>query len=59
MAAFRIEIPFDVKSGLFYAELYYPDNATVPFVTSAPRYLSQDQAQADIIESFRRMLNSN
>ena len=50
MALFRIETAFDPKIGLFYAELYYPDDATVPQARTGSIYPSQVAAEQDALK---------
>ncbi|MBF0097487.1 MAG: hypothetical protein HQM04_17785 [Magnetococcales bacterium] len=49
MAIFRAEIVFDNMKGKYYVEMFYPENATRPFVTSDSIYESEEEAQNDVI----------
>ena len=49
MALIRIEAVKDVRSGLYYVEIYHPADAQPPFVTTEPRYKSVAAAENDTI----------
>lgn len=53
MAKFRLESVFDHASGLYYVEVYYPDDAGEPLVTTDPRYQSHEEAEVDSIRIFQ------
>jgi hypothetical protein len=50
----RVETILDTASGLYRVEVYYPDNATVPFVSTAPTFRSFDEAEQHAIDTFKR-----
>ena len=49
MAQLRIEPVKDQASGLYYIEIYNPSDATAPFVTTEPRYMTAAAAENDVI----------
>jgi hypothetical protein len=57
MALLRIEPVKDEKSGMFYIEVYNPSDATVPFVTTEPRYMTAVAAENDIIAGLAAAAN--
>jgi hypothetical protein len=50
VAQFRAETIFDQKTGLYYVEVYYPDNATKPLATTDPIYPTPELAEEDVLE---------
>ena len=52
MANFRVESVLDRSSGLYYVEVFYPDTATEPIVSSEPIYPSHEAAEADSLKTF-------
>ncbi|MRX33211.1 hypothetical protein [Aminobacter sp. MDW-2] len=54
MATFRIETDYDSGTGLIYAELYYPKNATSPSAVTKPIYHSHENAALDVINMFKK-----
>jgi len=53
MARFRVETVFDSKSGCYYMELYYPDDAATPQATTGPIYSSHEEAERDALRMFK------
>ena len=53
MAVFRLETAHDKDTGLYYAELFYPESAMTPFVTTAPRFPSPEAAVDEAIAHFK------
>jgi hypothetical protein len=53
VAQFRAETIFDQKTGLYYVEVYYPDNATKPLATTDPIYPTPELAEEDVLEMMR------
>lgn len=49
MALIRIEAVKDSASGRYYLEVYHPQDAPSPFVTTEPRYASSAAAETDAI----------
>ncbi|WP_203069905.1 hypothetical protein [Falsiroseomonas ponticola] len=52
MATLRIEATRDAATGLFYLAVFMPAEATEPFVTTAPRYMSAAAAEQDMIATI-------
>lgn len=44
MAHFRLEADYDEGSGLYRVEVYYPAEATKPFIRSSSRFASTEAA---------------
>ena len=57
MALIRIEPKKDEQSSMYFVEIYNPSDATVPFVTTAPRYMTAAVAENDVIAGLSAMLN--
>jgi hypothetical protein len=57
MALLRIEPVKDEKSGLFYIQVFNPSEATIPFVTTEPRYMTAAAAENDVIASLAAVAN--
>ena len=55
---FRAETNLDPATGLYYVEVYYPDNAATPIATTQPTYSSISEAEQDILSVFRRWVAS-
>lgn len=55
MALIRIEPRQDASTGLFYLEVYHPADASVPFVTTQPRYMTAAAAETDLIAALAAM----
>ena len=49
MALIRIEPVKDSATGRFFLEIYYPSDADMPLVTTAPRYQTSAAAETDIM----------
>lgn len=49
MALLRIEAVKDARSGRYFVEIYNPSDATAPFVTTEPRYMTAAAAEIDVI----------
>jgi len=49
MPLIRVEAVRDSKSGRYYVEIYYPHDATAPYVTTEPRYETAAAAEQDTI----------
>ncbi len=49
MALLRIEPRLDQASGRYFLEVFWPHDASAPFVTTAPRYGSEAAAETDLI----------
>lgn len=49
MAVIRVEPVKDEASGLYYIEIYSPQDAPAPFVTTEPRYMTAAAAENDLI----------
>jgi hypothetical protein len=45
----RIEPILEPSSGRYFLEIYYPADATAPFVTTSPRYQTPVVAEQDIL----------
>lgn len=58
MALFRTEVLFDAGTGLFFMELYYPEEATSPEFVSDPIYGSPEEAERDAPSVFRQVLTA-
>jgi hypothetical protein len=56
MARFRAETVLDPNSGKYYVELYYPDNATEPLVTTDPIYPSHEVAEQETLRLMQEAL---
>lgn len=56
MARFRAETVFDGKSGKYFVELYYPENATEPLVRTRPIYPSHEVAEQETIRTMKEAL---
>jgi hypothetical protein len=56
VANFRIETNLDSATGLYFAELYYPDSATEPLVRTTPRFpsieVAEEEIKLDMIAAF-------
>lgn len=57
MALIRIEPKKDEKSARYYVEIYNPADASAPFVTTEPRYMSAAGAENDVIAQLSAVLN--
>ncbi len=49
MAQFRVETVFDHSNGMYFIELYYPSDSTVPQARTASIYPSHEHAAADAV----------
>ena len=49
MALLRIEPVKDPATGRYYIEIYNPPDATAPFVTTEPRYMTAAAAENDVV----------
>lgn len=49
MPIIRIETVQDERTGRYMLEIYNPHDATVPFVTTEPRYASAAAAENDFV----------
>ena len=49
MSVIRVEPVKDEASGLYYIEIFNPQDAPAPFVTTAPRYMTAAAAENDLI----------
>ena len=49
MSVIRVEPVKDEASGLYYVEIYNPQDASAPFVTTEPRYMTAAAAENDVI----------
>lgn len=58
MALLRIETVEDPKSGRFSIEVYYPNDADRPLVTTTPCYASAAAAENDIIAIISASANN-
>jgi hypothetical protein len=52
MAVIRVEPVKDEASGLYYIEIYNPQDASAPFVTTEPRYMTAAAAENDVIATL-------
>jgi hypothetical protein len=57
MALLRIEPVKDEKSGLYYIQVFNPPEATAPFVTTEPRYMTAAAAENDLIATLAAAAN--
>ena len=57
MALIRIEPKKDEQSSMYFVEIYNPSDATVPFVTTEPRYMTAAGAENDVIAGLSTMMN--
>jgi len=57
LAKLRIETETDPKTCKVYAELYYPDDAEQPLVTTNPIFPSREVAEQKIIEMFEEWMS--
>ena len=57
MPTLRIEPTQDPATGLFYLVVYMPAEATEPYVTTAPRYMSAAAAEQDLIATLAATAN--
>ena len=56
MAKFRAETVLDTNSGKYYIELYYPDDAAEPMVTTDAIYPSHEVAEQETIRLIQEAL---
>lgn len=49
MSVIRVEPVKDEASGLYFVEIYNPQDASAPFVTTEPRYMTAAAAENDVI----------
>jgi hypothetical protein len=49
MPLLRLEAVLDTKSGQYFVEIYYPADASSPYVTTEPRYQTAVAAESDTI----------
>jgi len=54
MAQFRCEATRDSRSGKFFVELYYPDDATEAIAVTKPIFDSLDEAERQTVLLFKR-----
>jgi hypothetical protein len=57
MAVIRVEPVKDEAPGLYYIEIYNPHDASAPFVTTEPRYMTAATAENDVIASIAASTN--
>ncbi len=57
MAEFRIETETDTKTGMIYAELYYPGDAEEPLAKTDPIFPNREVAEQKIIEMFEEWMS--
>jgi hypothetical protein len=57
MPTLRIEATQDGATGLYFLAVYMPAEATSPFVTTAPRYMSAAAAEQDMIATLTAAAN--
>ena len=57
MAVIRIEPKKDERTSLYFVEIYNPADATAPFVTTEPRYMTAASAENDVIAALGTALN--
>ena len=57
MALIRIEPKKDEKSSRYFIEIYNPSDATSPFVTTEPRYMTAAAAENDVIAGLSTIIN--
>ena len=50
---FRVETAIHPSSGLIYAELHYPQDASAPIAITEPVYMGHQQAETDVIHMFK------
>ena len=53
MANFRLETVRDSRTGLYFSELYYPNDAEKPFASSQPIYGSHEDAMSDSVRMLK------
>lgn len=53
MANFRVETALDIPSGLYYAEVFFPNDAIAPFVRTRPRFPSHEVAMQVVMDMFK------
>ena len=53
MSRFRLETVLDEKTGLYSAEVFYPDDAISPFIRTKPRFISHEAAAQEAVEMFK------
>lgn len=58
MALIRIEPKQDTASGLYYVEIFHPQDADQPFVTTEPRYRTAAAAENDVIAIIASRANN-
>ncbi len=58
MALFRIETVADKETGRYAVEIYFPADASQPYVTTAPRYMSSAAAENDILAIIAAAANN-
>jgi len=56
MAKFRAESVLDNDTGKYYIELYYPDNAPEPIVTTDAIYPSHEIAEQETLRLIQEAL---
>ncbi len=52
MSQLRVETARHPKSGMVYAELYYPETEVIPLAVTEPIYTSRDDAIKHAIVTF-------
>jgi hypothetical protein len=58
MPNIRIEAVQDLKSGLYFVEIYHPADADQPYVTTQPRYKTSAAAENDTIAILAASANN-
>ena len=56
MARFRVESVRDVASGLYYNELFYPDDSVIPVASTRPIYRTLEDAERGAVELLKKAL---
>jgi len=52
---FRLETVLDKNTGMYYGEMYYPENATEPYVRSKAVFTSAEAAVQHTLDTFKKM----
>jgi len=58
MPLFRIETVVDKGTGRYAVEIYFPADASQPYVTTSPRYMTSAAAENDILAIIAAAANN-
>ena len=57
MAVLRVDAVKDSRTNLYFVEIYNPSDASMPLVTTEPRYMTAAAAENDVIATIAAGVN--